>query len=84
MRVLWVWFTAIIGVFIITIGWYIGNAVVITIAHQATSGFTGSAASTVGLLEFVAAWWGPILDIIVILWAIINSQEIDPTSRIYG
>jgi hypothetical protein len=84
MRVLFVWFTALVAVFIITIGWYIGNGVVIAIAYQATSDFTGSAFSAVQLLEFVAAWWGPVLDVIVILWAILNSQEIDPNSRIYG
>jgi hypothetical protein len=82
MRVLWVWFTAIISVFIITIGWYIGNGVVITIAHQALGDLTGQAFSTLTLLEYVAAWWGPILDLVVIVWAIINSQEIDPNSRL--
>jgi hypothetical protein len=83
MRVLFVWFTAIVAVFIIALGWYIGNGIVITLASQATIGFTGSALAAVQLLEFVAAWWGPILIIIVILWAILNSQEIDPNS-VYG
>ena len=78
MRVLWVWFTAIISVFTITVGWYVGNGVVVTIAHQALAGVTGSAYSTLTLLEYVAAWWGPILDFVIILWAIINSQEVDP------
>jgi hypothetical protein len=84
MRVLMVWFTAIVSVFITTLGWYIGNGVVITIAHQALADVTGSALAAVQLLEFVAAWWGPIFDVIIILWAILNSQEIDPNSRIYG
>ena len=83
MRVLWVWFTALVSMFIITVGWYIGNGVVVTIASQAANDLTGQAFSLLTLLEYVAAWWGPVLDVIVLLWAIINSQEIDPNSLIY-
>jgi len=78
MRVLMVWFTAIVSIFIITLGWYIGNGVVVMIAYQAMGDLTGKAFSLLTLIEYVAAWWGPILDIIVLLWAIWNSQEIDP------
>ena len=84
MRVLFVWFTAIVCLFIITIGWYICNGVVLTIAYQAMGDLTGQAFSLLTLVEFVAAWWGPIFDVIVLLWAIINSQEIDPNSRIFA
>ena len=84
MRVLMVWFTAIVAVFIISISWYISNGVVITIASQTMGDLTTQAFSVLTLLEYTAAWWGPLFDIIVILWAIINSQEIDPNSRIYG
>ena len=83
MRVLFVWFTALVCIFIITVGWYIGNDVVITIASQAMGDITGQGFSLLTLVEYVAAWWGPIFDIIVLLWAILNSQEIDPNSRIY-
>jgi len=83
MRVLFVWFTAIVCLFIITIGWYICNGIVMTIAYQAMGDLTGQAFSALTLVEFVAAWWGPIFDFIVILWAILNSQEIDPMSRIF-
>ena len=83
MRVLFVWFTAILVVFIITLTWYIGNSVIMTISSQALVGVTGGALNALTLLQYVAAWWGPILDVIVILWAIINSQEIDPTGRSY-
>lgn len=80
MRVLFVWVTAIISLFVITLGWYIGNGIVVTIAHEALSDATGSALSILTLLEYVAAWWGPVLDVIILLWAIYNSQEIDPNS----
>jgi hypothetical protein len=75
MRVLYVWFTAIVAILIITLGWYLGNAIVITIAHEALSDATGSAFSLVTLIEYVAAWWGPILDCVVLLWAFMNSRE---------
>lgn len=78
MRVLFVWFTAITCLFVITIGWYLGNGIVVTLAHEALSGVTGQAYGELTLLEFVASWWGPLLDAIVLLWAFINSQEDDP------
>ena len=80
MRVLYVWVTAIITMFIITVGWYVGNYVVVLIAHEALADATGSALALTTLLEYIAAWWGPLLDVAVLLWAIINSQEIDWTS----
>jgi hypothetical protein len=78
-----VWFTAIISMAIVTLGWYIGNGVVLTIAYEALGDVTGQAFSLLTLIEFVAAWWGPICDLLILLWAIINSQEIDPTSVLY-
>ena len=84
MRVLYVWFTAILVIFILTLSWYICNDIVISIASSALSDVTGQALSLTILVEYVAAWWGPILDLIVLAWAVINSQEIDPNSRIYG
>jgi hypothetical protein len=84
MRVLMVWFTTIVAIFIISISWYISNGIVLTISYQTMGDLTTQAFSVLTLLQYVAAWWGPLFDIIVILWAIINSQEIDPNSRIYG
>jgi hypothetical protein len=78
MRVLFVWFTAVISLFVITIGWYICNGVVVTIAHQALADVTGQALALTILLEYVAAWWGPLFDVIILFWAIMSSQEIDP------
>ena len=80
MRVLWVWFTAIVSVFVVTLGWYISNGVIITIAYQAAGDLSAQGFGLLTLLEYVNAWWGPVFDVIIILWAIINSQEIDPNS----
>jgi len=56
----------------------------VTISSQALTDLTGAGLSTLILLQYVSAWWGPIFDVVIILWAIINSQEVDPNSRIYG
>ena len=80
MRVLWVWFTAIVSIFVVTLGWLIGNSIVMSIASQALGDLTGQGFGVLVLLQYVAAWWGPIFDGIIILWAILNSQEIDPNS----
>ena len=79
MRVLYVWFTAITVSFILILSWLVANTVMVSIASQALADVTGSALALVTLLEFIVAWWGPIFVVIVILWAIINSQETDPT-----
>ena len=83
MRVLYVWFTAIICMGIVTLGWYICNDVVLSIVNNALADATGKGLSLVILIEYVAAWWGPFFDIIILLWAIVNSQEVDPTSAIF-
>ena len=84
MRVLFVWFTALISIFMVTVGWLVGNTVVVSIASQALGDITGQGYSLLTLLEYIAAWWGPILDGVILLWAIINSQETDPTGRLLG
>ena len=81
MRVLYVWFTAILVIFVLTLSWYICNDIVVSIAANALADVTGSALSLTILVEYVAAWWGPLFDLIVLAWAIINSQEDDPYGR---
>lgn len=81
MRVLNVWVTAVIVIAILTICWYVSMDIVVTITHAALSDVTGQALSITVLINYVAAWWGPIFDVFVLLWAIINSQEVDPFGR---
>lgn len=84
MRVLYVWFTAIIVMLIITVGWNVSAGVVTSITNQALGDLSGQGFNVLVMLQYVAAWWGPLLDIVVLLWAFINSQEVDPNSRIFG
>lgn len=80
MQKLYVWLTAIILLTSITIGWYLCNAVVLQISSNSLSGVTGEAFGLVSLIQFCCAWWGPIFDGIVILWAIMWSHASEPSS----
>jgi hypothetical protein len=84
VRVLFVWVTCLAAMATVTLGWLIGSSIVTSIASSAMGDLTGSPYSLLKLVEFVAAWWGPIFDVIILLWAIINSQEVDPNSRFFG
>jgi len=48
-----------------------------------STGLSGPGFSTATLLMFVAAWWGPIFDVIVVIWAVASAQAEDATSGIY-
>ena len=77
-----VWVRAFAAMFIITLGWYIACFVMTSIASNALSTVTGQGFTLLTMLEFIVAWWGPIMDIIVIIMAVINSQELDPWGRL--
>ncbi len=78
MRVLFVWITAILVCFILTISWYVSLGICTSFIQQMLSGLTGQAANAVKLLEYVVILWGPLFDALVIVWAILNSQEVSP------
>lgn len=52
-------------------------------AVLASTGLEGSGFSIASLVMFVAAWWGPIFDVIVVIWAVVSSQAEDAVSAIY-
>lgn len=80
MRMLFVWVTAIISCAIVTIFWLVSNNIVLAIANGALQNPTGQSFSLVTIIEYIAAWWGPIFDVVIIFWAIINSEEIEISS----
>jgi hypothetical protein len=86
MQILYVWVTALLLCSIITVGWYISNTVVNTVAsgNMDMIGTSGKPYSLLKLLEYVNIAWGPIFDFLVILWAIVSSAARDVTSDIYG
>lgn len=69
----------------ITVGWYVSNTVFNTIAsgNMNLIGTTGQPYSLLKLLEYVNIAWGPVFDILVLLWALTYPSERDAVSGIY-
>lgn len=84
MRILFVWLTCISMCGIITIGWYLSQTIVISIANSMLGGVSGQGLSLLTTIEYVNSWWGPIFDVVVVLWAIMSSQASDVESQVYG
>lgn len=82
MRVVMVWITALMLMASITIGWYISNTVVTSMASGSMDliGTSGQGFNLLNLLEYVNIAWGPIFDIIVLLWALSYPAERDAYS----
>jgi hypothetical protein len=78
-----VWLTAVALCFAINFGWYISQDLVLTLAQGALGEVTGQGLNLLNLIEFLNIIWGPLFDILVILWAIVSSQARDPTSVYY-
>jgi hypothetical protein len=80
-----VWITCIVLCSTITISWYIGLTLIsslgMVIAGQLGSGQDLQVAQ---LVQYVSIAWGPLFDIIVVIWAIVSSQARDIQSEMYG
>jgi len=85
VRVIWVWIVAFTLLFTVTLGWYIllpvSFALSSTIEEQIS---LNAALNALRIIEFVSIAWGPFWDILIIMWAYMESQRIDPTSIQYG
>ena len=81
MRIVKIWLTCVAVCSMLTIAWYICLGVVTSIVQSSLGDVTGQPLSLVGLVEYVAIAWGPIFDIVVIIWAIVSSQAEDAVSR---
>jgi hypothetical protein len=65
----------------ITIGWYMSNTVVNTMASGSMDLIgTGQGLTLLNLLEYVNIAWGPVFDLIVLLWALTYPAERDAYS----
>lgn len=84
MHIVRVWVTASILLFVVTLGWYVSQPVVIGMARSLQPMFDQSGLNIATTIEYVSFAWGPILDIFILLWAIISSQARDVESQIYG
>jgi hypothetical protein len=84
MRIVFVWVTAVMLCAFVTIGWYVSNTTINAIASSSLESIgVGKGFSLVQLLEWVNIIWGPVLDIVVILWAIANSDHKGAISDYY-
>lgn len=81
MRIVLVWITALMLMASITIGWYMSNTVVNTMASGSMDLIgTGQGLNLLNLLEYVNIAWGPVFDLIVLLWALTYPAERDAYS----
>ena len=81
IRIVKVWISAVAACGIITLGWYISLDIVTTIVQTALGDATGKALSLTSLIEYVAIARGPLFDVVVIIWAVVASQDFDVISR---
>ena len=85
MRILFVWFTALVLFTFITFSWYLSQPIVIGVARALEPEITNPSAQGIAtIIEFVSYVWGPIFDVIILGWAIISSQRRDVESELYG
>lgn len=85
MRVIWVWMVALTLLFTVTLGWYLLLPVSFALSSSIEEQISvNPALNTLRIIEFVSIVWGPFWDILIVLWAWMQSQRIDPTSIQYG
>lgn len=76
-----VWITALILILSVTIGWYMGLTVFNSIAsaNMALIG-TGEGLTLAKLLQYANIAWGPLFDVIILIWALTYPAERDAIS----
>lgn len=84
MRILVVWLNAFAIMFMVTIGWWISQPVVLGVSSGLKSQMSGAGLSVAYAVEYASYVWGPILDVFILLWAFMNSQKRDVESEVYG
>lgn len=86
MRMIIVWFVALTLMFTVTVGYYftlpIAFALSSTIETQVS--MLPAALQVLRIVEYVVILWGPIWDLFILLWALMESHRIDVTSQVYG
>lgn len=86
MRIVFVIIVGLTLLFVITVSWYVGNAIVsgMLLAFYELLTATEASENVTNIVAFLNIVWGPILDIMVILWMIASAQQIDVESALYG
>lgn len=71
---------------VITFLWYISNTVASSFLYAMFDALTAteSGTSLTNLVTFLNIMWGPVLDILIIVWMISAAQQRDVESVLYG
>jgi hypothetical protein len=83
VRIMFVWLTCVSLCGMVTLGWYLSQTIILSIATALFTAPTGNALSLLTMIEYVNIWWGPIFDIVIVIWAIVSSQAQDTESVVY-
>lgn len=85
MRIVFVWLSAFTLLFMITLGWWVSQPVVIGVSQGLRVQITNPNGLNIAtMVEYVSYVWGPLFDVFILLWAILNSQRRDVESEVYG
>jgi hypothetical protein len=85
MRIVFVWLSAFTLLFMITLGWWVSQPVVIGVSQGLRTQITNPNGLLVATgVEYVSYVWGPLFDVFILLWAVLNSQRRDVESEVYG
>jgi hypothetical protein len=79
-----VWCVAIVLLLTISIGWWVSLPVCYAISSAIEDSLTASGLSALRIVEYVALLWGPLWDIFIVFWAMMESHRVDITSTTYG
>jgi hypothetical protein len=85
MRIVFVWLSAFTLLFMITMGWWVSQPVVIGVSQALRGQMTNPNGLLIAtMVEYVSYVWGPLFDVFILLWAVLNSQRRDVESEVYG
>lgn len=86
MRIVYVWLFAFTLLFMISVGWWVSLPIIAGISNGLKPRITDPTALNIAIaVEYVSYVWGPLFDVFILLWAIMNSQQRDVESEVrYG
>jgi hypothetical protein len=84
MRIVWVWISAMTLLFMVTVGWWVSQPVVIGVSQGLRSQISGTGLNIATMIEYVSYAWGPLFDVFVLVWAFMESQRHDMESEVRG
>lgn len=85
MRIVRVLVTGTILIFMVSVGWWISQPVVIGFSRAINASITEAGGRTaMTAIEYTSYAWGPVLIIFIVLWMITSAGKRDVESELYG